>query len=89
MLVVLLPYAAVVGLALGAYGVLGWRLKYIAMAVILGPFTLARPVVALGSALAAACATDSVTVMIPVVLAIAAVLLVEPLAGRRWAPATV
>ena len=42
-----LAAALLVLFAVGAYAVLGWRLKYLAWAVILGPFTFARPPVAL------------------------------------------
>ncbi|GAB3055457.1 hypothetical protein GCM10027053_15390 [Intrasporangium mesophilum] len=84
MLVVLVPYAVVVLLALGAYAVLGWRQKYVAMAVVLGPFTLMRPVVALGAGLAGAHASESGTVFSTIALATLAVLVVEPIADRRW-----
>lgn len=84
MLVVLVPYAVIVLLALGAYAVLGWRQKYVAMALVLGPFTLVRPLVAVGAAVAGAYAAPSATVVATVALATVAVLLVEPLAGRGW-----
>ncbi|GAA2477235.1 hypothetical protein [Terrabacter carboxydivorans] len=85
MLIVLVPYAVVVLLALGAYAVLGWRQKYVAMALVLGPFTLVRPLVAVGAAVAGAYAAPSSAVVATIALATVAVLLVEPVAGRGWA----
>jgi hypothetical protein len=87
MLVVLLPYAVVVALALVAYGTLGWRQKYLAMALILGPLTLVRPLIAIGSGLAGACVTARGMADVTITLAVAAVLTVEPLMGRRWSDA--
>jgi hypothetical protein len=84
MLVVLAPYAVVVLLALAAYGVLGWRQKYLASAMILGPFTLVRPVVALVAALCGAWRGGAVDVVVVIALGTIAVLAVEPLAGRLW-----
>lgn len=42
-LTVVAPYAVVVAVALGAYAALDWQLKYLASALVLGPFTLIRP----------------------------------------------
>jgi len=84
MLVVYGPYAALVLLALLVYATLGWRLKYLASAVILGPFTLIRPVIAVGGALLAAVAADDVLVTVIGCLAVGAVLAVEPIADRVW-----
>lgn len=84
MLAVYGPYALLVLLALACYAALNWRLKYLAAALILGPFTLIRPVIAiLGAALAVALSRDP-AVAAAVVLSVIAVLAVEPLAGRLW-----
>lgn len=84
MLAVYGPYAALVLLALLVYATLGWRLKYLATAVILGPFTLLRPVIALAGALVAAFAADDVLVALIGCLAVGAVLAVEPIADGVW-----
>jgi hypothetical protein len=88
MLAIYGPAALVVLVALAGYTVLSWRLRYLASALVLGPFTLLRPGVAiLGAAVGAAESRDAV-VAASVVLSVIAVLAVEPLAGRLWyAPA--
>ena len=63
---------------------LDWTLKYLASAVILGPFTFARPLVAVAGAVAGALSGADAVVTTTIVLATAAVLTVEPLAGRLW-----
>jgi len=84
MLAVYGPYALLVLTALACYATLNWQLKYLASALILGPFTLLRPGVAiLGAALAMALARDVVTAL-AAGLSVMAVLAVEPLAGRLW-----
>jgi hypothetical protein len=84
MLAIYGPSALVVLIALGGYTVLSWRLRYLASALVLGPFTLLRPAVAiLGAAVGAAESQDAI-VAVSVVLSVAAVLAVEPLAGRLW-----
>lgn len=88
MLRVLLPYAAVVGLALTVYGLLGWRRKYLAMAVVLGPFTLIRAVVALSAAAAGCLEAGAGTAALVILLGTLAILIVEPLANRRLGPST-
>lgn len=78
------PYALLTLIALACYATLNWRLKYLASALILGPFTLIRPGVALvGAALGAALGNDTV-VAVAVALSVVAVLAVEPLADRLW-----
>jgi hypothetical protein len=84
MLAVYGPYATLVLAALLAYAVLGWRQRYIATAVVLGPFTLLRPVVAVAGAAAAAGVGRDVSVAVCAVLAVLAVLACEPLADRLW-----
>jgi hypothetical protein len=84
MLTVYLPYGALVLLALAAYVTLSWRRRFLASALLLGPLTLARPLVALGGAAAAAWETRDVIVSVLAFSAVVAVLAVEGLVGRRW-----
>lgn len=78
------PYALLVLIALACYGALNWRLKYLASALILGPLTLLRPLIAiLGAALGVTAGHDS-AVAAAAGLSVVAVLAVEPLAGRLW-----
>jgi hypothetical protein len=68
-------------IALACYAALNWRPKYLASALILGPFTLDRPVIAiLGAALGVALSNDA-AVATAVGLSVIAVLAVEPLGG--------
>ena len=85
MLAVYLPYGALVLLALAAYLTLSWRRRFLASAVLLGPLTLLRPLLAVAG-LAWACleARDAMVALVAAG-ATTAVLLVEPLAGRRHA----
>ncbi|WP_299441462.1 hypothetical protein [uncultured Phycicoccus sp.] len=84
MLAVYLPYAVVTLLALLGYLALGWRWGYLASAVILGPFTLVRPLVATAGVVAGAVRGDDGGVTVGCLLALGAVLAVEPLSGRLW-----
>lgn len=88
MLWILTPYAAVVTVALIAYAILSWRLKYLAMAMVLGPLTLIRPAVAVAAGAAGMAAGSSWLVATAVALSVAAALAVEPLMNRRWRPMT-
>jgi hypothetical protein len=84
MLAVYGPYGLAVGVALVAYATLSWRKRYLASAVILGPFTLLRPViVVLGAGLAIGVTRD-LTVAFSATLAALGVLAVEPAADRLW-----
>lgn len=84
MLAVYGPYALLMLAALACYTTLAWRLKYLASALILGPFTLLRPGIAiLGAALAVAVSNET-AVTAAAGLSVVAVLAVEPLAGRLW-----
>lgn len=83
-LIVFVPYAALTLLALATYAFMGWRQKYLASAAVLGPFTLFRPLVIAAGALLAILRVDDFTVAMAVMLSAAAVLTVEPLAGRVW-----
>jgi hypothetical protein len=70
--------------ALACYLTMSWRMRYLASAVLLGPLTLARPAIALlGGALGAIVSHDALTTAF-VIAAVAAVLAVEPAAGRIW-----
>lgn len=84
MLGVYLPYGLVVLLTLAAYCTLGWRFGFLASALLLGPLTLVRPLVALVGGGAAWWVTRDATVGILGLAAVVAVLAVEPAAGRRW-----
>jgi low temperature requirement protein LtrA len=84
MLAIYGPYAALVLAALAVYALLGWRQRYLASAVILGPFTLLRPIVAVAGAVAAALVCHDLVVAVSAVLATVAVLACEPLADRLW-----
>lgn len=88
MLQVLMPYAGIVLLALATYALLDWRRKYLAMALILGPFTLARPFIALAAtAIGVATAHHALTV-VAILLGTFGLLAVEPVAGRAWSHET-
>ncbi|HEX4090455.1 MAG TPA: oxidoreductase [Trebonia sp.] len=77
-------YAMVVLGALGCYLTMGWRTRYLASAVLLGPLTLARPAVAvLAGALGAIVGHDPLAAGFASA-AVVAVLAVEPAAGRIW-----
>jgi hypothetical protein len=84
MLAVYLPYGLVVLAALAAYATLSWRRRFLASALLLGPLTLVRPVIALAGAGAACWATRDLTIAALSLAAVVAVLAVEPVAGRRW-----
>ncbi len=84
MLAILMPYALAVGIALAAYALLDWRRKYLAIAIVLGPFTLIRPAVAIAAAIWGLLHAPSTAAATATVLATAAVLTVEPLENRRF-----
>jgi hypothetical protein len=84
LLTVYLPYAGLILGALACYRLLAWRRRFLASSLILGPFTLARPLVALGGAAAAGLAAGDPVVGTVALVAAAAVLAVEPVADRRW-----
>ena len=84
MLAVYGPYALLVLATLACYATLNWRLRYLASALVLGPFTLLRPGIAiLGAAVGVSVGRNVVTAF-AAVLSVIAVLAVEPLAGRLW-----
>lgn len=84
MLVLYGLYALLVLAALACYATLSWELRYLASALVLGPFTLFRPgIVILGAAVGMASGRNVVTAF-AAVLSASAVLAVEPLAGRLW-----
>lgn len=84
MLGVYTPYALAVLVALAIYATVDWRKRYLAMAVILGPLTLARPVVVVVGAAAAIGGTRDAGVAIAAALAVAGILAVERVANRLW-----
>jgi hypothetical protein len=65
MLAIYGPYALLVLVALACYAALNWRLRYLAAAVILGPFTLLRPGIAVLGAAVAVARGDDVMVAAP------------------------
>jgi hypothetical protein len=83
-LTVVAPYAVIVTIALGAYAALDWKLKYLASALILGPFTLIRPYVCIAAVAAGILRTSTPSIAITAALAAAAVLLVEPICNRHY-----
>jgi hypothetical protein len=88
MLAIYGPYGLIILAALACYTALGWRNRYLASAVILGPLTWLRPAVAVTGAILADAASPDPLIWAAADLAVAAVLAVEPLAGRLWyAPA--
>jgi hypothetical protein len=84
MLEVCLPYGLLVLLALAGYLTLSWRRRFLASALLLGPLTLIRPLVAIAGGAAACWTTHDVTVTLVALLATCAVLLVESLTGRSY-----
>ena len=84
MLLLYAPYGALVLLALAAYASLPWRLRFLAMALVLGPFTLARPLVAVAGGAFGLVAADATSTRVAVGLAVLAVLAVPRLADRLW-----
>ncbi|MFI6640170.1 hypothetical protein [Streptomyces sp. NPDC050504] len=82
MLRVHLPYAAVVAASLAAYLWGPFRLSTLATVVGLGPLTLLRPLVVAAGAAAAAWGSPAAAAV--ALVASAGVLLVEPVAHRRW-----
>jgi len=84
MLAVYLPYGLVVLLALAAYATLSWRRGFLASALLLGPLTLVRPLVAITGAGAVWWATRDIIMGVVALAAVAGVLAVEPTTSRRW-----
>lgn len=81
---VALPYAALFFAALALWLVTPWRSRFVAMALILGPLTLVRPLVAAVTGVASAVHAGELR-SAAVALAVTLLpLLVEPLAGRWW-----
>jgi len=84
-LMLYLPFGAIVLGALAGYAVLPWRHRFLASALILGPFTLARPFVALAGALLVPFATRDALATVAALAAVAAALAVEPVLDHHWA----
>jgi hypothetical protein len=87
MLVLYLPFGAIVLAALAAYALLSWRRRFLATALILGPFTFARPVVAVAGLVLAARAGSDLLVTATATAAVVAALAVEPVLDRWWVAA--
>lgn len=84
MLWIFAPYGVLVLAALAAYLTLDWRRRFLASVLILGPFTLIRPLVVVSAVVAVGYTNDHATVLLSAVAAGVAVLAVEPLTGRLW-----
>jgi len=84
MLAIYGPYAVMVLTALACYATLGWRQRYLAAALMLGPLTFLRPAVTVLGAILAAIAAQDLTAALAAVLAVAAVLATEPIADHLW-----
>jgi hypothetical protein len=84
MLAVYLPYALIALTAIGCYLTMSWRKRYLASAVILGPFTLLRPAAAVAGGMLGVIASRDGVAAACTVAAVAAILAVEPAAGRIW-----
>ncbi|WP_232667957.1 oxidoreductase [Pseudonocardia sp. TRM90224] len=84
MLLVLLPFAAVVVLSLISYLLLPMRESTFVMVLALGPFTLVRPAVAAVAGIVAAVGSTDRLVWLVAAVATASVLMVEPAVHRRW-----
>ncbi|MEI7058631.1 hypothetical protein WBG06_22605 [Nocardioides sp. CCNWLW239] len=82
-LLIIAPFAVMVLLALAAYGILRWELRYLASAIILGPCTFLRPYVVTVAAIIVIVRTAEVTVAVAATLAVIAVLVVEPILDAR------
>jgi len=70
--------------ALGCYSALGWRNRYLASALILGPLTWLRPAVTAAGAIYGGTVSPAPLTCASAALAVAAVLATEPLASRLW-----
>ena len=84
MLWMFIPYGALVLTALLAYLTLDWRRRFLASVVILGPFTLLRPLVVAAALVGVVLLTDRASVALAALAASIAVLAVEPVTGRLW-----
>lgn len=76
---IIAPFAVIVLVALAAYGILRWELRYLASAIILGPCTFLRPYVVSAAAVVVIVRAGEVSVAIAATLAVIAVLAVEPI----------
>ncbi|NUT96492.1 MAG: oxidoreductase [Saccharothrix sp.] len=84
MLQVLAPFAVLVVVSLLAYWLLPMRESTFVILVGLGPFTLLRPVVALGATVWSVAGETDWLVWVVAITAAAGVLAVEPVVHRRW-----
>lgn len=84
LLAVYLPFAVVVAGGLIAYRLSPWRDRYLALVLLLGPFTWARPVVALAGPVVLACRDGGGAVDVALAGGVLAALAVEPVVGLLW-----
>ena len=81
---VLVPYATIVLLALGAWTAAEQDVRTLASVVLLGPLSLARPVVILGGAVVAIASRPSAPIVALAVATAALQLSTGPLLARAW-----
>jgi len=84
MLSVYIPFAVVIILGLLAYFTLSWRRRFLAVAVLLGPLTLLRPLIAIGGLVLAVASTGSAFIRLTFVAAVCTCLIVEPTCEHLW-----
>lgn len=78
------PYAAVTLAGVAAWYGLPWRVRFLAMAFVLGPLTLLRPIACAAAVVVAWVSTRDATATALVAAVGVAQLLVEPVVGRVW-----
>lgn len=81
---VLAPCALVTLVTIAGWYVLPWRIRYLAMAIVLGPMTLLRPAICLAGVAAVWIGTGDPTATAVTAVVASAQLLVEPIVGRSW-----
>jgi hypothetical protein len=84
MLTIYVPFAFVIVLGLLVYFTLSWRHRFLAVAVLLGPLTLLRPLIAIVGLVLAVASTDSAFIRLTFVVAVCASLIVEPTCEHLW-----
>lgn len=84
MLMIVLPYALAVVVALAGYRLLPARESAFMILARLGPLTLARPVVVVAAAAATVLGSPDPLIWIAALTAATGVLIVEPWVHRRW-----
>lgn len=84
LLVFIGPYAAATLTGVAAWYCLPWRVRFLAMAFVLGPLTLLRPVACAAAVVMTWAATGDATATALVGAMGLGQLLVEPVVGRAW-----